>query len=67
VLSQERVLAYYSKKLNKAKRIYCVTHGKLLAIVRRLECFYKYFYGQEFHLYTDHFALIWLINFKNPE
>jgi hypothetical protein len=45
VLSQvqdgkERVIAYYSKTLNKAKRNYCVTRRELLAIVRTLEHFH---------------------------
>jgi hypothetical protein len=47
---QERVTAYYSKTLNKAERNYCVTRRELLAIVRTLEHFHKYLYGQQFHL-----------------
>jgi hypothetical protein len=62
---QERVIAYYSKKLNKVARNYCVTRRELLAIVRALEHFHKYLYGQEFHLRTDHSALTWLMSFKN--
>jgi hypothetical protein len=38
---QEGTIAYYSKTLNKAKRNYCVTRRKLLAIVRTLEHFHK--------------------------
>jgi hypothetical protein len=64
---QERVVAYYSRTLNKAERNYCETRRELLAIVRTLEHFHKYLYGQEFHLRTDHSALIWLMNFKNLE
>jgi hypothetical protein len=70
VLSQiqdrrERVIAYYSKKLNKAERNYYVTQQELLAIVRTLQHLHKYLYGQVFHLHTDHSALTWLMNFKN--
>jgi hypothetical protein len=43
---QERVIAYYSKTLNKAERNYCVTRQELLAIVRTLQHFHKYLYGQ---------------------
>jgi hypothetical protein len=55
VLSQvqgrkERVIAYYSKTLSRAEINYCVTRRELLAIVRTLEHFHKYLYGQEFHL-----------------
>jgi hypothetical protein len=39
---QERVIAYYSNKMKKAKRNYCVTQRELLAIVRALEHFHKY-------------------------
>jgi hypothetical protein len=64
---QERVIAYYCKTLNKAKRNYCVTQRELLAIVRTLEQFHKYLYGQPFHLRTDHCALTWLMTLKNLE
>jgi hypothetical protein len=72
VLSQvqdgrERVVAYFSRKLSKAERNYCVTRSELLAIVKTLEHFHKYLYGQEFHLRTDHSALTWLLSFRNLE
>jgi hypothetical protein len=51
--------------LNKAQRNYGVTRQELLAIVRRLEHFQKYFYGQGFHLRTGHSTITWLIGFKN--
>jgi hypothetical protein len=55
--AQERVIAYYSKTLNKAERNYCVTRRELLTIVRTLEHFHKYLYRQPFQLRTDHSAL----------
>ena len=64
---QERVIAYFSKRLNKAERNYCVTRRELLAIVKTVEHFHKYLYGQQFHLRTDHSALTWLMSFKNLE
>jgi hypothetical protein len=33
----------------------------------KTEHFYKYLYGQEFHLFTDHSTLTWLLSFKNVE
>jgi hypothetical protein len=46
---QERVKV----KLNKAKRNYCVNRWELLTIVRTLEHFCKYLYGQAFHRCID--------------
>ncbi|UYV83713.1 K02A2.6-like [Cordylochernes scorpioides] len=72
VLSQtqdgvERVIAYFSKTLSKPERNYCVTRRELLAIVKSIEHFHHYLYGQKFLLRTNHAALRWLLNFKSPE
>ncbi|KAG5886026.1 hypothetical protein JTB14_023667 [Gonioctena quinquepunctata] len=64
---QERVIGYFSKTLSKPKRNYCVTRRELLAVVKGVEHFYKYVYGRRFLLRTDHAALKWLLQFKNPE
>jgi hypothetical protein len=71
VLSQvqdvnERVVAFFSKTLSKAERN-CVTRRELLIVVKTLEHFHIYLYGQEFHLRADHSALTWLLSFKNLE
>lgn len=60
-------MAYFSKTLSKAEKNYCVTHQELLAIVKTLEHFHKYLYGQEFHWCTDHSAPTWLLRFRNLE
>jgi hypothetical protein len=62
---QKRLIAFYSKTPNEAERNYCVSRRELLAIVRTLVHCHKYFYGQEFHLLPDRFALTWLTSFKN--
>ena len=72
VLSQnqdgdERVIAYASRTLSKPEQNYCVTRRELLAIVNFLKHFRHYLYGQEVLVRTDHGALRWLLNFKNPE
>ena len=64
---EERVLAYASRKLSKAERNYCVTRRELLAVVVYLKNFRQYLYGRKVTLRTDHAALRWLLNFKNPE
>jgi len=61
------VVACFSKTLSKAERNYCVTRQELLAIVKTLEHFHKYLYGQEFHWCTDHSTLTWLLRFRNLE
>ena len=72
VLSQvqdghEKVIAYYSKTLNKPERRYCVTRRELLAIVASVKHFHHYLYGRKFRIRTDHGALRWLMQFKHPE
>ncbi|GFX74183.1 retrovirus-related Pol polyprotein from transposon 412 [Trichonephila clavipes] len=64
---QERVVAYWSKCLSKLERNYCVTRKELLDIVKAIEHFHHYLYGQKFLLRTDHASLTWLMNFRNTE
>lgn len=72
VLSQvqdgnERVIAYFSKSHSHLKRNYCVTCKELLAVLKTLQQFHKYLYGQSFILSTHHLALQWLLSFKYLE
>ena len=64
---EERVLAYYSRVLSKPERRYCVTRKELLAVVEGVRHFHHYLYGRRFLVRSDHGALQWLLNFKNPE
>ena len=72
VLSQvqdgvEMVISYYSKTFSKPERRYCVTRRELLAVVSSIRNFHHYVYGRHFLVRSDHGALRWLMNFKNPE
>ena len=72
VLSQkqngvERVVAYYSRTINRPERNYCVTRKELLAVVASVKHFHHYLFGRKFLIRTDHGALAWLLRFKNPE
>jgi len=72
VLSQkqegkEKVIAYFSRVLNKSERNYCVTRRELLAIVSSIKSFHHYLYGRKFLIRTDHVSLRWLMSFKELE
>ena len=63
----ECVVAYASRVLSKQERNYCVTRRELLAVVAFLQHFRQYLLGTPFTIRTDHSALTWLQNFKQPE
>ena len=71
VLSQvqcgkERVIAYAARALSKAERNYSTTRKELLSLRWVTEHFETFLYGRRFLVRTDHSALQWLQNFKNP-
>ena len=65
-VGKERVIAYAARALSKAERNYSTTRKELLALVWGTEHFETYLYGRRFLARTDHSALQWLKNFKNP-
>lgn len=71
VLSQiqegkERVVAYFSKSLNRNETNYCVTRKELLVVVLALRRFRTYLYGQEVLVRTDNSAVSYVRSLKNP-
>ena len=64
---EEKVICYGSKVLSKSERNYCVTRRELLAVVYFVTQFKHYLLGKRFTVRTDHGALTWLFNFKEPE
>ena len=61
------MVCYASRLLSKAEHNYCVTRKELLAVVTFLEYFRQYLLGLCFTVRTDHGALTWLHNFKEPQ
>ncbi|KAL5469070.1 hypothetical protein EMCRGX_G030262 [Ephydatia muelleri] len=64
---EEKVVAYASKTLTRTERKYCATRREMLALVWATHHFRPYLYRNRFVLRTDHSALQWLHNFKEPE
>ena len=52
---------------DEAREALCVTRKELLSVVASVKHFHHYLYGRPFTVRTDHGALKWLLNFKNPE
>ncbi|CAG2223494.1 unnamed protein product [Mytilus edulis] len=72
VLSQlqdgvEKVICYFSKTFSRSEKKYRVTRRELLAVVASIKHVHHYLYGKYFEVRSDHGALSWLFNFKNPE
>ena len=63
----EKVIGYYSNTLSQAERNYCATQKELLAVVQGIKHYHHCLYGTKFLLRTDHSALTWLLNFREPE
>ena len=64
---EEKVIAYFSRTLNKPEKQYCVSRKELLTIIKAVKHFHHYLYGRPFVIRTDHSALRWLFNFRESE
>ena len=63
----EKAICYASKALSKSQTKYSATRRELLAIVTFTRHFRHYLLGRKFTIVTDHRALQWLHNFKDPD
>ena len=63
----ERVICYASKSFSKAQSRYFTTKRELLFDVNFTRHFKHYLLGRKFQIVTDHRALQWLQNFKDPD
>ncbi|WUR04295.1 endonuclease [Vairimorpha necatrix] len=63
---KEHFVSAFSKSLEKAHKNYSTTDKELLAVVKGIENYRHYLLGREFILKTDHKALTYLWEAKNP-
>lgn len=63
---QERVISFISRSFTKPERNYSTTEKELLAIIHCVETCRPFIEGSEVTVVTDHSALRWLKNIKNP-
>ena len=64
---KERAICYASKEFSKFQTNYSATKRELLAFVTFTRHFKHYLLGRKFKVVTDHRALQWLHNFKDPD
>ena len=64
---KERAISYASEAFSKSQTNYSATKRELLATVTFTRHFKHYLLGRKFKIVTDHRALQWLHNFKDPD
>ena len=64
--NREYVVAYASRTLNTAEKNYGISEKECLAVIYAIKQFRVYVHGTTFKLITDHSALTWLLNIRDP-
>ncbi|GFV27526.1 transposon Tf2-6 polyprotein [Trichonephila clavipes] len=59
-------IAFHSRRMRNYEINYTITELECLAIIDSLDKFHCYLHGSDFTVHTDHNALVWLKNCKNP-
>ena len=64
--NKDRVVAYGGRSLRPDERKWTVTEKECLAVVEGIKAYREYLSHRPFTVYTDHKALQWLNNMKDP-
>src|SRR6266436_6525208 len=62
----KNVVSYYSRRLNKHEENYSTSELECLAVIDSVDHFHVYLHGVDFTVVSDHSALQWLFQVKNP-
>ena len=62
----EKVISFVSKAFSGAEKNWTTTEEEAYAVVWALQYFHPYVYGRKVTIYTDHKALKWLQDIKQP-
>ena len=61
----ERVVGYFSKTLDAGEKRLSAIEGECATIIWAVNKVKPYIIGNHFYIYTDHRALVWLIDMRN--
>ena len=64
--NKDRVVAYGGRSIRPEERKWTVTEKECLAVVEGIKAYREYLSHRPFTVYTDHKALQWLSNMKDP-